>query len=293
LTGDNEHRGQPPLTHTLITGASAGIGLELARLFAADGQPLVLVARRLDRLTALADTLRRDHEVEARVMTADLSAPSASDDLVRKLREENLGIRVLVNNAGIGAYSAFLDHDLDTHQNLIDLNISALTRLTRLLLPAMVSQAASAGLKPGVLNVASTAAFQPGPLMAVYFASEAYVLSFSEALHEELRHSGVTVSAFCPGPTRSEFFSAEPMIPAEAYDADGQLKPSAEAEFRRRDAKRMDTATAARVGFAGFRAGRAVVIPGWSNRLTAQAHRFLPRGLMRRIVKRTMTKRFE
>ncbi len=283
-----EHRGNPPLSHTLITGASAGIGLELARLFAADDQPLVLVARSLERLTALADTLRRDHEIEVRVIALDLTVAGAPAQLVQELEKLQIGVRVLVNNAGIGAYGEFVTGDADGYQSLLDLNVSALTQLTRLLLPPMLAGEAGAGLGPGVLNVASTAAFQPGPLMAVYFASKSYVLSFSEALHEELRGSGVTVSAFCPGSTRSEFFTTDKMIPAEAYDEGGNLKPETEAEFRRRDAKRMDTATAARVGFAGFKAGQAVVIPGIANRVMAQSSRFFPRWLVRRVVGRML-----
>lgn len=284
----------PPLTHTLITGASAGIGLELARLFAADGQPLVLVARRLERLTALAETLRRDYEIEARVVAADLTAPDAAAHLVSELATQNLGVRVLVNNAGMGAYGRFNEQSTNDLRRLLDLNITALTELTSLLLPPMVAAHESVGLlKPGIMNVASTAAFQPGPLMAVYFASKSYVLSFSEALHEELRGTGVTVSAFCPGPTRSEFFTTGPMIPGDARDEDGAVKAAAAAEFARRDARRMDTAVAARIGYAGYRAGRAVVVPGWGNRLMAQSYRFLPRGLLRRIVHRMMKKSWE
>lgn len=293
MTTDRESGGPPPLTHTLITGASAGIGLELARLFAAAGQPLVLVARRGERLAALAETLRRDYEIESRVVVLDLVAPGAVDRLVAELAAARIGIRVLVNNAGVGAYSPFLDRDADSAQHLIDLNIAVPTRLARLLLPAMLAQADAPGPRVGVLNVASTAAFQPGPLMAVYFASKAYVLHFSEALNEELRGSGVTVTAFCPGPTRSEFFATGDMIPAEAYDEAGNLKPAAAAEFGRRDDRRMDTAVAARAGYDGFLAGRAVVIPGWTNRLTAQAHRFLPRGVMRRIVHRALDRKFD
>ncbi len=293
MTDHQPPGGQPPLTHVLITGASAGIGLELARLFATDGNPLILVARRLDRLQALADTLRRDHEVEVRVIALDLTAPEACAELVDELASQKLGVRVLVNNAGLGSYGPFVNHEASAHQKLIDLNISALTSLTRMLLPAMVVGAAAASLKPGVMNVGSTAAFQPGPLMAVYFASKSYVLSFSEALHEELRDGGVTISAFCPGPTRSEFFATEQMIPPEAFDDNGDLKDSARAEFERRDAKRMDTATAARIGYAGFKSGQAVVIPGLMNQIMAQSSRFAPRALVRRLVKRMMSRNWE
>ena len=285
----------PPLTHVLITGASSGIGLELARLFATDGHPLVLVARRADRLAALAETLRRDHEIAVHIVPLDLTATGAVDALVAELAREGLGIRVLVNNAGFGSYGPFVDQDPAVIDDMITLNIAALTRLTRLLLPAMVAGAsghATAPLRPGVMNVASTAAFQPGPLMAAYFATKAFVLHFTEALHEELRGRGVTATAFCPGPTRSEFFSGDPMVPASAFGPDGELKSVARAEYARRDARRMDTAAAARAGYEGYRRGQAIAIPGWQNRMLPWAGRLLPRGLLRRLVRRALATSF-
>lgn len=276
------------LSHTLVTGASAGLGLELARLFAADGHPLVLVARRADRLEALAATLRRDFEVDVRVMPADLADPDAAGGLAARLAAEGPGIRHLVNNAGFGVHGPFADRDPQVYRDLVDLNVRALTDLTRLLLPAML--AAPAGAHRGVLNVASTAAFQPGPLMAVYFASKAYVLSFSEALHEELRGTGITVTAFCPGPTRTEFFRQDSMIPAGAVAPDGTVDPEALARYERRDRRRMDPTTAARIGYRGYLAGKAVVIPGRMNALLAGSSRFAPRGLLRRVVHRMMRK---
>ncbi len=277
-----------PLTHTLITGASAGLGVELARLFAADGHPLVLVARNGDRLAALADVLRRDYEVDVRCLIADLADPDSVPALVATLQDEGLGIRHLVNNAGVGAYGPFDERDWATYRRLLDLNINALTGLTHLLLPPLVAGAPDAFR--GVMNVASTAAFQPGPLMAVYFASKAYVLSFSEALHEELRGTGVTVTAFCPGPTSTEFFATGDMIPVGAVGSDGEVSEAALAEQRRRDAKRMDPGVAARVGYEGYRAGKAVVIPGWRNRMLVGVPRFLPRGIVRRVVHGMMKK---
>ncbi len=277
-----------PLTHTLVTGASAGLGLELARLFARDGQPLVLTARRADRLAAVADVLRRDYEADVRVMAADLADPAAPAALAARLAEEGLGIRHLVNNSGYGSYGPLASRDPQVYRDLVDLNVRALTDLTRLLLEPML--AAPAGLRRGVLNVASTAAFQPGPLMAAYFASKAYVLSFSEAVHEEVRAAGITVTAFCPGPTRTEFFRQDSMIPPGAVAADGTVDPEALARYERRDRRRMDAAVAARIGYRGYLAGRAVVVPGRMNALMAQAPRFAPRGLLRRIVFRMMRK---
>lgn len=277
-----------PLTHTLITGASAGLGLELARLFAADGHPLVLVARDEARLEALAATLRGDFEVDVRVMVADLAVPGAAVDLVARLAAAGPGIRHLVNNAGFGAYGPFVSRSAAVYRDLVDLNVQALTELTRLLIEPMLAPEA-AGPR-GVLNVASTAAFQPGPLMAVYFASKAYVLSFSEALHEELRGSGVTVSAFCPGPTRTAFFRQDSMIPPGAVGADGAVDPAALARYERRDRRRMDATVAARIGYRGYRHGRAVVIPGRRNALMARLPGLLPRALIRRFVHRMMRK---
>lgn len=277
-----------PLTHTLITGASVGLGLELARLFAAAGEPLVLVARGADRLAALADTLRRDHEVDVRVLTADLSVPGAETALVARLAEEGLGIRHLVNNAGIGTYGEFAGREWSVSRGMIDLNVTALTGLTRLLLDPMLAPGARG--PRGILNVASTAAFQPGPLMAVYFATKSFVLNFSEALAEELRGTGVHVSVFCPGPTRTGFFTTDAMIPDGAIATDGTVTEKARREFERRDAKRMDATVAARVGYEGYRQGRVIVIPGAWNRFQAMVAQRLPRGLVRRLAHRAMRK---
>ncbi len=274
---------RPAPTHVLITGASAGLGLELARLFAADGCALVLVARNEAKLAALAGILRKDYEIDVRIIPADLSAANASEDLLAALTEAGIGIRVLVNNAGFGAYGPVLNHDWDVFQRMIDLNISTLTGLCRGLLPGMIVCAENGG-NPGIMNVASTAAFQPGPLMAVYFATKSFVLSFSEALHEEVKEAGVTVSAFCPGPTRTEFFSQPSMIPPEGVSAD-EL-----AEHQRRDARRMDAEVAAGIGYHGFLKGEAIVIPGLKNRLLTQAGRFLPRSVVRRVAYRMLKK---
>lgn len=277
---------QDPLTHTLITGASSGLGLELARLFASDGHPLVLVARGEERLSALADTLRRDYEVDVRVLPADLSAPDAAESLAARLAAEGPGIRHLVNNAGVGAYGPFGQRPWSVDRRMISLNISTLVGLTHLLLPAL---RAGSGFR-GVMNVSSTAGFQPGPLMAVYFATKAFVTSFSEALHEELRDSGVTVTAFLPGPTKTDFFTTDQMIPAGVVGPDGAVDEAALAEYDRRDAKRMDPGVAARAGYDGYRAGRAMVVPGWRNKLLSLGPRLAPRAVVRRMVHRMMQK---
>jgi uncharacterized protein len=239
----------------LVTGASGGIGLEIARCLARDGYDLVLVARSGDKLQALADELGG-----ARVLAADLSDPGAA----AKVAAEVPSVDVLVNNAGVGDFGPFVDADLDRVLAMLQLNVVALTQLTRIYLPAMVERRSGR-----VLNVASTAAFQPGPLMAVYYATKAYVLSFSEALAEELRGTGVTVTALCPGPTRSGFQAAAEM--EESRLVRGRKLPSSQ--------------QVAEAGVRAMHRGRAIVIPGVGNKLLAQSVRFGPRALVRRIVK--------
>jgi hypothetical protein len=279
-----------PPAYALITGASAGLGLELARLFAADGFPLILTARNSERLEALAHTLSKDHEVEVRVLPADLCAPGSARALLDALQEEGLGVRVLVNNAGFGATGEYLERGWDTYRDMIRLNVEALAELTHGLLPGMVRAAAGTDPlrarygRPGVMNVASTAAFQPGPTMAVYFATKSFVLHFSEALHEEMRGRGVTITAFCPGPTRTEFFKQGSMVPG------GEMSEAARKKLERRDARRMDAGQAAASGYQGFRQGKAIAVPGLVNSLLTMAGRFLPRAVVRRVTKQALKK---
>ena len=188
------------LDTALVTGASAGIGRELARSFAADKSNLVLVARRRDRLEDLAAELRKQHGVEVRVMAADLGRADAPQAIVDSLTREAVTLDVLVNNAGFGLLGPVAELDLDRQMEMIQVNVAALTHLTRLLLPGMIERH-----RGGILNVALTAGFQPGPFMAVYYATKAYVISFSEALADELAGTGVTVTCLCPGPTATEF----------------------------------------------------------------------------------------
>ena len=204
----------------LITGASSGIGLELANLFARDGNDLVLVARSEGKLRQIASRLEGEFGIATRVLAADLAKPHAAQELVMTLNVHKVTIDALVNNAGFGLAGPFVATDLDKELEMIQVNIVALTELTKLLLPGMVTRRSGR-----ILNLASTAAFQPGPLMAVYYATKAYVLSFSEAIADELRDSGVTVTALCPGPTDTGFAAvaslessrlfnmAKPMIP--------------------------------------------------------------------------------
>jgi len=243
---------------TLITGASAGLGAEFARQCAARGEALVLVARRRDRLEALAAELDG-----AEIVALDLAEPGAPERLVAELAGRGLEVAALINNAGFGLAGRFDALPLERQAGMIDLNVRALTELCRLVLPPMLERRAGA-----ILNVASTAAFQAGPNMAVYYASKAYVLSFTEALHQELKAKGIRVTALCPGPTATEFF-------AVAGAADGRLARIA-----------TDPVAVVRAGLDGLAKNKAIVIPGAMNKVTAQSNRLLPRALMRRIVAR-------
>ena len=253
----------------LVTGASGGIGEELARLFAADGHSVVLVARSRDKLERLAGELAERHGVSARVMASDLARAEAPRELFDELRGAGVHVDALVNNAGFGSYGLFAETDLRSELDLLQVNVVALTHLTKLFLPAM--QARRRGY---VMNVASTAAFQPGPLMAVYYASKAYVLSFSEALANECGGTGVVVSALCPGPTETGFVAAAGMGESKLFER-GAMSARAVAES----------------GYRGMLAGKAVVIPGFRNNLLARTVGFMPRGLVTKVVRGIQEKR--
>jgi short-subunit dehydrogenase len=246
-------------TVTLITGASAGLGAEFARQCAARGEALALVARRRDRMEALKAELGGD----VHIFAADLAVAGAAESLIAALAAEGLDVGTLINNAGFGLAGKFADLPLTRQREMIDLNCRTLVELCHLVLPAMRERGAGA-----ILNVASTAAFQPGPNMAIYYASKAFVLSFSEALHHELMGSGIAVTCLCPGPTESEF-----------SDVSGSRSPTLER-------MKVPAAPVVRAGLDGLARNKAVVIPGLPNKLTAQASRFLTRAAMRRIVGR-------
>jgi short-subunit dehydrogenase len=184
----------------LITGASSGIGLELAKCFAAGKSDLILVARNTAAMETLAAGLRREHKIEIHVITADLSRPESPQQIFDELKGRGTNVDVLVNNAGFGLLGGFAELPLDRQLEIIQVNVAALVALTGLFLPGMLQRK-----RGGILNVGSVAGFLPGPNMAVYYASKAFVLSFSEALHEELRGTGVGVTNLCPGPTGTNF----------------------------------------------------------------------------------------
>jgi uncharacterized protein len=242
-----------PRKTALITGASEGLGRDLAELFARDGHHLVLVARNEARLTDLAAKLRDQFHIEAEVIAQDLSVPDASQHVFERLRGKPIDF--LVNNAGFGTHGPFVKADLSSQLAMIQVNIAALTHLTRLILPGMIERRGGR-----ILNMASVAAFIPGPLMAVYYATKAYVLSFSEALANEVAGTGVTVTAVCPGPTKTEFQKRAKIEDSKLFS--GSVMSS------------MDVA---RIGYEGFMRGKRVVITGLSNRLLVGAAKLSPR----------------
>jgi short-subunit dehydrogenase len=249
----------------LITGASFGIGAELARIFAREGYNLVLVARTGDKLRQLASELEKAYGTRSLILAADLTDPGAPAYVLDQTKRADIQVDVLVNNAGFGQYGLFIDNDLEECLRQIQLNVTTLTHLTRLYLPMMVER-----FSGGVLNVASTAAFQPGPLMAVYFATKAYVLHFSEAIANELQGTGVTVTCLCPGATTTEFH--------KRANATG---------MRLLKLGSMDAHTVAEDGYRAFAAGKPVVISGFKNWLVAQSVRFSPRRLVTAIARKT------
>jgi uncharacterized protein len=245
----------------LITGASSGLGAEFARQLARENYRLLLVARRRDRLEQVAGEAKTLGAPDARVIAHDLAAPGAAEALWRQIADDGTTVEYLVNNAGFGAAGSFKRSELKREIDQIGLNVAALVALTRLALPAMVERGHGT-----IINVASTAAFQPTPFMATYGATKAFVLSFSEALAEELRGSGVTVTALCPGLTRTEF--------QRVAQVDESIFPAFAC---------MDASTVVAQGIAAAKRGQTVEINGMTNSLMVYAQRLMPRALVRRI----------
>jgi short-subunit dehydrogenase len=240
----------------LVTGASAGLGVEFARQLSKRGHRLVLAARRKERLQELANELGN-----ARAVAIDLSKTGAAAKLLADVAAKGETVDLLVNNAGFGLIGRFAEVDPARLRQMIDLNVGALTDLCRAVAPAMIERKSGA-----ILNVASTAAFQPGPKMAVYFATKAFVLSLSEAIHEELKPHGIKVSCLCPGPTRTEFGDVA------GFGGNGLF-----------DRVAMDAAAVVETGLKGLESNHAVVVAGWMNKVTAASTRFAPRSVVRKI----------
>ena len=240
----------------LVTGASAGLGVDFARQLSKRGHPLVLAARRKDRLQALAKELGN-----ARVIAIDLSKKDAAAKLMADLQAKSEVVDLLVNNAGFGLIGRFAELDAGREREMIDLNVGTLADLCRAVAPGMIDRKSG-----GIINVASTAAFQPGPKMAVYFATKAFVLSLTEALHEELKPHGIKVTCLCPGPTRTEFGDVA------GFGGNGLF-----------DRVAMESPEVVAAGLKGLDRNQAVVVPGFVNKLTASSGRFAPRSVVRKI----------
>jgi hypothetical protein len=251
----------------LVTGASSGIGADFARELAARGAHVVLVARREDRLRALAEELERAHGVRTRVLASDLAKPDAPRALHDRLRGEGIAVDVLVNNAGFGVYGPFLDVPWERERQMLELDVLALVHLTKLFAADMRARGFGR-----VLQVASIGAFQPSPTYAAYSAAKAFVQSFGEALACELRGTGVTVTVVSPGVTDTEFFAVA-----------GQQRSL----FQRLTV--MPSAKVARIGIRALERGRPLVVPGFANALTAWSMRLLPRRWQASLAKTAMT----
>jgi len=250
------------MTTTLITGAFSGIGLELAKKFAAGGDDVVLAARSLDKLNELAKSLRQLHNVTVTVIASDLSQLDEVDRLYDRMHDRAIEIDTVVNSAGFGALGKFSELSVDRQTDMLMVNVVALTRLTRKLLPAMLQRRTG-----GVLNVGSIAAYQAGPNMAVYYASKAYVLSFTEGLREELFGTGLHVTCLEPGATETGFGQDSGMGKLGMFSSHA-----------------MSAAAVAEAGYQGYRRNADVIIPGWRNRLMVTGVGFLPRFATRKIV---------
>jgi len=250
----------------LITGASSGIGCELSKLLAADGYNLVLVARSGRKLTELAAELCQAGQINISVSVKDLGDPAAPDEIFQTLQAQSITIDALINNAGFGAHGPFAQNDWAEELGMLQVNVIALTRLTKLFLPGMVKRGSGK-----IMNVGSTGSFAPGPSMAVYCATKAYVLSFSEALATELEGTGVTVTALCPGVTFTGFQARANVGNMRLLRGGG-----------------MSARQVAEIGYRAMQRGKPVVIPGWQNWLMVFSMRLVPRSLITRMSKQLM-----
>lgn len=248
----------------LITGASGGIGLELSGIHAKQGGNLVLVARNKSRLDEIKSEFETKYKVSVYTIGKDLSVADSAKEVYEEVKKQNISVDYLINNAGFGDYGLFAETDWEKEKRMIHLNITTLTQLTKLFLPDLIKQGGGK-----IMNLGSTASFQPGPLMAVYFATKAYVLSFSEALNNEVADKGITVTALCPGLTESGFVDAAAMNKSKM-------------------AKNKKIPTSKEVAEYGYKAmmkGKSVAIHGFMNRIMANSGKFAPRKLTVKITR--------
>ena len=254
----------------LITGASEGIGLEFAKIFAREKYDLVITARNETKLNELANDIRNKNDVSVKVVVKDLSKQNAGEEIFNKLKKENINVNILINNAGFGVFDNYWDINLQDEKNMLKVNIMALAELTILFAKHMINHGGGK-----ILNVASTAAYQPGPTMPGYYASKAFVLRYSQAINFEMRKKGVQVSTLCPGPTITEFQTRAKMNETNM--------------FKRRFA--MSAEEVASIGYKGLMKGRSVIITGSQNWLAAMASRIAPSKISMRVVNWLLTKK--
>lgn len=246
----------------LITGATTGIGYELAKIYANDGRNLILVARNIHRLEKVKNEFNLIYNVNVHILNVDLAVDNAGEKILNYVNKKNLTVDVLINNAGIGSFGYFKELNIDKEIDQININIIALTELTRLFLPIMMNNETGA-----ILNVASTAAFCAGPKMATYYASKAFVLSFTEAIYEEIKGSNVRISCLCPGTVKTEFLD--------------------KAGIKKKEISKNNMMTAkevARFAYRDFNKGKLIIIPGFKNKLIIGINKIIPRSISRKIV---------
>ncbi len=250
----------------LITGASTGIGYELAKIFAKEKYNLILVARNIEKLIEIREELQ-NLGVNIVIIKKDLSRPESPQELFNEIAEKNIEVDILINNAGFGLLGPFNELDINAQLEMIQLNITSLVQITYLFLPKMIEKRSGK-----IMNVASTAAFQPGPYMAIYYATKSFVLSFSEAIYAELKSKGITVTALCPGPTKTEFQKRAGMENINLERA--KLLPYMSAE------------KVAQIGYKGLMKGKRVVIPGFLNKLGTKLVRLVPQTFVLNVIKK-------
>jgi len=254
----------------LITGASAGIGLEFAKIFAKEKYDLVITARNETKLNELANEIKNKNNVKVNVLAIDLSKQNAGERIFNELKNENIVIDILVNNAGLGVFDNYWEIELQDEQNMLQVNIMALVGLTILFAKDMVNRGGGK-----ILNVASTAAFQPGPTMAGYYASKAFVLSYSQAVDFELRQKGVQVSTLCPGPTITEFQIRANMEDVNLFKKGFVMSPE----------------EVAQIGYNGLMKGKPVIIAGAMNKISAMSSKISPSKVSMKVVNWLLSKK--
>lgn len=245
----------------LITGATAGIGYELAKLYAKDENNLILLARDEERLKEVKDELEF-YNIKVYTIALDLSEDNSCEKVLDFVNKKNLSVDILINNAGMGSFGYLSEIEVEKELKLIDVNIRALTELTKMFLPSMIEHGEGA-----IMNVASTAAFCAGPKMATYYASKSYVLNFTEALYEELKGSEIKISCLCPGPVKTNFQEKSGIRKSEAAKK-ALMTPKEVAEIAYRD----------------FKKGKLIIIPGFKNKLIIRINKLIPRSFSRKII---------